>query len=327
MVSEKVLFDVFISYRRKGGAEHAQLVKSELRQRGVAENRIFLDTHSLHEGDFRQKIENAIRQSNNVIVIISKGCFDEVRDTDYWYMEIREAMKQGKRIIPVLFDSILSLDLLPIPSDLNELKNRNFIRYQHEYADATFDKLLSFLAIENTHPIIKSSTNRGCLMKYRGCMFSIVLVALLVVVVVPVVFFNQQSPTQDQTAMANDDDEEKDTLSGEQTKRIKLPSSQENDDNINLASSKLKQIESATKTNVSKPTNTKKLSWAIYSGEMKDGAFHGYGVLKITKQHNINNDVAYPDESIDGEFRNGQIKMAVWYKKNGKKVLLKDTKL
>ena len=95
---EQTFFDVFISYRRKGGSEKAQLVKSELKQRGVEEERIFLDTHSLHDGDFEQKIKVAIEQSQSVVVIISGGCFDEVKETDYWYMEIREAMLQRKKL-------------------------------------------------------------------------------------------------------------------------------------------------------------------------------------------------------------------------------------
>ena len=321
MISEKILFDAFISYRRKGGSEQAQLVKSELRQRGIAENRIFLDTHSLHEGDFKQKIEVAISQSNNIIIIISKGCFEEVRTTDYWYMEIREAMKQSKRIIPVLFDNIMSLDQLPIPSDLYELRNRNFIRYQHEYADATFDKLISFLGVEHTHPITKGSINRGCLMKYRGCMLSIVLVVLLLVVFVPIVFFYQQTPSDNRTAMT-DCDGEKDTLGQIKRTKLKLPSSQEEDDIINLASSKIKEVETSSAKAAASSSITKKLSWAIYTGEMKDGVFHGSGLLKITQLHNINDDIAYPGEYIKGEFFNGQIEKAVWYKKDGKKVVL-----
>lgn len=326
MMPEEILFDVFISYRRKGGSEQAQLVKSELRQRGIADNRIFLDTHSLHEGDFRQKIAKAISLSINIVVIISKGCFDEVRETDYWYMEIREAMKQGKRIIPILFDNIVSLDALSIPSDLNELKNRNFIRYQHEYAEATFDKLIAFLALEQAHTIAKNPPRRGCLMKYRGCMFSLVLIILLLVVIVPIVLQEEDSSTTELTAM-NDKEAENESQDETTERRPKLPSSQEKDDNLDLASSKLGKSEEPVGGKKASTIGVKKLSWAKYDGNVKDGVYHGYGTLTITKPHSINDDVAQPGERIKGYFSNGQIEKAIWYRNDGKEVVLKDIQL
>ena len=46
MAKEKT-YDVFISYRRQGGAEKAELVKGELIKRGFRESRMFMDTRSL----------------------------------------------------------------------------------------------------------------------------------------------------------------------------------------------------------------------------------------------------------------------------------------
>ena len=88
-------YDIFVSYRRKGGSEKAQLVKSEMQLRGIPDERIFLDTHSLHEGDFVSKIKTAVEESKNVVLIVSEGCFDEVRETDFWYMEIKEALQKA----------------------------------------------------------------------------------------------------------------------------------------------------------------------------------------------------------------------------------------
>ena len=185
---EQTFFDVFISYRRKGGSEKAQLVKSELKQRGVEEERIFLDTHSLHDGDFEQKIKVAIEQSQSVVVIISGGCFDEVKETDYWYMEIREAMLQRKKIVPILFDGITSLAALDVPKEFLDLTKMNAVSYQHEYADAAFDKLLLFIGIQQeSHYAAKK---RGCLFsfKYKGCLLSVVLFGLVVFVLTPITF-------------------------------------------------------------------------------------------------------------------------------------------
>lgn len=182
----KCNYDVFISYRRDGGFETAQLVKSEIKQRGIGEERIFLDTHSLHDGDFEQKIKVAIEQSKSVVVIISNGCFDEIKDTDYWYMEIKEALQLGKNIVPVFFDGITSFANQIIPQELQELTKKNAVTYHHEYANAAFDKLLIFIGCENGNNTQKPR-KKGCLFsfKYKGCLLSITLISLLLFVIFP----------------------------------------------------------------------------------------------------------------------------------------------
>ena len=197
---EQTKYDVFISYRRKGGAEKAQLLKSEIKQRGVEEKSIFLDTHSLHDGDFEQKIKVAIEQSRSVVVIISEGCFDEVKETDFWYMEIKEALLQGKKVIPVFFDGITSFAALNVPQELKELTKKNAVTYQHEYADAAFDKLILFIGIQKeAHSPTKK---RGCLFsfKYKGCLLSVALAGLVVFVLAPItllLFDSVESPIED----------------------------------------------------------------------------------------------------------------------------------
>lgn len=323
MAQEDILFDVFISYRRKGGSEQAQLVKSELRQRGIAEERIFLDTHNLHEGDFRSKIKTAIGQSRNVVVIISQGCFDEVRETDYWYMEIREAMSQGKHIIPVLFDSITSLDVLEIPKELDELKVRNYIRYQHEYADATFDKLATFLGIEDLQPYSPQKIRRGCLLKYRGCMFSFVLIALLLVILVPIAFQGGDADSSSELTAMNEEKKEGESLQEDDGSRhrTKIPNAI-GDQQPSLASSDVEHDGTHGKTSAA--LTIKQLRWAKYEGEMKNNRFHGRGVLRITKCHTISGETAQPGEWIDGTFRDGNIVLARWHKADGSVVLMKD---
>ena len=184
---EQCKYDVFVSYRRKGGSEKAQLVKSELKQRGCTDERIFLDTHSLHDGDFEQKIKVAIEQSQSVVVIISKGCFDEIKETDFWYMEIKEALLQRKKVIPIFFDGFTSFAALNVPQELVELTKMNAVIYQHEYADAAFDKLVMFIGLQKeAYPTKK----RGCLfsLKYKGCLMSVALVGLVVFVLAPITF-------------------------------------------------------------------------------------------------------------------------------------------
>lgn len=68
-------YDVFISYRRQGGAVKAELTKDELAKRGFRDSRMFLDTRSLTSGNYLKTILDAIEGSRNIVVIVTKDCF------------------------------------------------------------------------------------------------------------------------------------------------------------------------------------------------------------------------------------------------------------
>lgn len=141
-------YDVFLSYRRKGGSERAELLKAILVKHGYDEKRIFMDTHSLRGGDFRAKLTAAIENSNNVVVLITKGCFDGVKEDDTWIYEIAKSLELNKNIVPVFFDEIQAVDGVNLPKALKDLPSQNAVSYNHEYADAFYEKFLSFLVKE-----------------------------------------------------------------------------------------------------------------------------------------------------------------------------------
>ena len=315
-------FDAFISYRRKGGSEKAQLVKSELLQRGLSDERVFLDTHSLHEGNFEAKIRDAISQSRNVVVIISQGCFDEVRQTDYWYLEISEALRQGKNIIPVLFDDISSISRLRLPEHLAELKEKNCVTYQHEYANAAFDKLYSFLGMGTaTH-----TPKRGCMMKYRGCMFSIMLAFIGLLVLTPIVKSVFEDGTESPSGITAEVQEpsEPPSSSSERVSRLDTDNSDRH-----LASTDNSEEEGhGTVVSASPHSKTFKLEWATYIGNLnKEGKPHGSGELQITQTHTIGDQNVIPGEVIKGHFDNGKIRVAQLHKNNGSVITLRDITL
>lgn len=144
-MESNIKYDVFISYRRNGGSERAELLRLFLEKYGYDHNRIFMDTHSVESCNFKQKIKEAIFLSNDFILIITKGCFDYIKEEDYWIYEIKEALSLGKRIIPIFFDGIESFDSNKLPVDLVSLSEINGIIYHPQYADAFYIKLLSFI--------------------------------------------------------------------------------------------------------------------------------------------------------------------------------------
>lgn len=142
-------YDVFISYRRSDSTDRAHLVKEILKSKGYDENRIFLDTHSLHEGDFPENIQKALTNSKAFVLLISKNSIAETKvdnnsaSTDYYYEEIRHALTLKLKFIPVLFDN-LKIETLDFPEDIK--KQRIFLKNSIEYNPDTFnEKLAVFL--------------------------------------------------------------------------------------------------------------------------------------------------------------------------------------
>lgn len=139
-------YKAFISYRRSDSSERAQLVKLAIMEQGYEENDIFLDLHSIHEGEFPQHIKEALHDTEFFIMLISKDSFNRNVEKDYYLDEIQLALDLRLRIIPVVFDS-LNVDDLPIPKVLADknLKLKNSISYYPEYPKAFKEKLAEFM--------------------------------------------------------------------------------------------------------------------------------------------------------------------------------------
>lgn len=138
-------FDIFISYRRKGGSEKAELLRLMFEKNGFRSKKIFMDTHTLGANDVKPHLQEAIEASDNVIVLITEGCFDEIKNDDLWIFEIKEAIKLQKNIIPAFFDGIKSFDGLNVPTEISSLKSKQGACYYHDYADAFYEKLCSLI--------------------------------------------------------------------------------------------------------------------------------------------------------------------------------------
>lgn len=147
-MQKKKTYDVFISYRRLGGAEKAELTKGELVKRGFRESRLFMDTRSLSSGNYLDGILKALDASNNLVVIVTKGCFDNLSEDSPWVKEIAHALENGKTIVPIYFDGITEVKPSEIPLSIQRLAHENAVIYVHQYADASFDRLASRLSKE-----------------------------------------------------------------------------------------------------------------------------------------------------------------------------------
>lgn len=152
-------YKAFISYR-KTHATSAELVKITLVEEfGFYKEEIFLDKHNIGPEFFDKKLRKAILSSGCVILIVTKDCFKVKKDGDDWFIEeIRTAINNGIKIIPILFDDIRSLKEKNIvqqlnlsfdKDDLEIISKSQSIPYKSELSDATFAKVADFIDAAN----------------------------------------------------------------------------------------------------------------------------------------------------------------------------------
>ena len=87
-------YDIFISYRRNGGAQYARILQLMLIQRGY---KVVLDYDELTDGIFCEKIKNAIKDAPVFIIVLSKGSMERCVNEDDWVrkeMTLEEGLKK-----------------------------------------------------------------------------------------------------------------------------------------------------------------------------------------------------------------------------------------
>ena len=83
-------YDVFISYRREGGAATARILRDRLTEMGY---RVFFDLESLRSGYFNTALYSVIEECRDVIVVLSPDSLDRcVNDDDWVRLEVEHAL-------------------------------------------------------------------------------------------------------------------------------------------------------------------------------------------------------------------------------------------
>lgn len=139
-------YDVFLSYRRKGGFETAKHLFDLLTKDGY---RVCLDLDTLREGDFDKALLSRIDDCQDFILIVDANAFERCVDPDFdpkkdWLrQELAYALMQGKNVIPVLLAGADFPDNLP--SDISQVAYKHGPSYSLEYFDSFYEKLKKFL--------------------------------------------------------------------------------------------------------------------------------------------------------------------------------------
>ena len=141
-------FDIFISYRRKGGYDTAKLIFDRLRMDGYS---VSFDMDTLVNGNFDSELEHRVNGCKDFLLILSPGVFDRFFDSDPDYdpdndwirREISCALKMHKNIVPLFLDGFAYPKSLP--GDVSGITKMNAIDLYPKYFEAAYDKMKSFL--------------------------------------------------------------------------------------------------------------------------------------------------------------------------------------
>jgi hypothetical protein len=141
-------YDVFLSYRRKGGQDFALLIKLYLSAMGL---QVFFDIDNIGTGNFDAKLASSIEESTNVIFVWTKSCMDRFMDDnditkeDFVRKEYKMALMLKKNIIPVYKEDFEFPKVERLPEDMKPILLLNAVRFVSEYREATMEAIRKML--------------------------------------------------------------------------------------------------------------------------------------------------------------------------------------
>lgn len=167
----KKKYDIFISYRRVGGFESANLIAEKLRYMGYS---VFFDVESLRSGRFNDQLYGVIEECKDFIVVLPEKGLDRcsnadggVNEDDWIRKEVAHAMKKNKNIVPVMLAGFEWPK--PMPTGMEELKEfQSVTATSHEVFDLAMQRLAGYM---------KSKPHRFKLLKLLGAVL-VVLAAI-----------------------------------------------------------------------------------------------------------------------------------------------------
>lgn len=139
-------FDIFISYRREGGYEVAKHIKDLLTRDGYS---VSFDMDNLTNGDFNIELLKRVAECEDFIIILDADVFKGTmmgreRQKDWLRIELSEALKMGKNVIPIMLDGFTEFPE-GLPQDIAAVRFKNGPKYDKVYFDAFYEKLKHFI--------------------------------------------------------------------------------------------------------------------------------------------------------------------------------------
>lgn len=105
---------------------------------------VFFDHETLGAGNFISNIQNAIDDSTDFLLLLSRDALSKriFEDDDILHKEIAYALKKRKQIVGIMLSGFESFPKV-LPEDIVELPHANCLYGKMEYYEAMFSKLVS----------------------------------------------------------------------------------------------------------------------------------------------------------------------------------------
>lgn len=139
----KKKYDIFISYRREGGFETAQMISQHLKYKGY---NVFFDLENLREsGKFNERLISVIENCKDFVVVFPPDHIERLYSEDDWVRtELACAIRNQKNIIPILLRDFKFPKELP--DNINEVRfYQGVAAGDYNYFDASMEKLKQLL--------------------------------------------------------------------------------------------------------------------------------------------------------------------------------------
>ena len=133
-------YDIFISYRREGGYDTAQLLYDRLTQMGY---RVSFDLETLRGGKFNTQLYRRIEQCSDVLVVMSRDSLNlrDNQEDDWFRLEIAHALKHKKNIVPVFLRDFKFPQKGELPEDMADLVDYQGVTASQEHFDSVLNRI------------------------------------------------------------------------------------------------------------------------------------------------------------------------------------------
>ena len=141
-MSKPKKFEIFISYRRKGGYDTAKLLYDRLRMDGYF---VSFDIDTLEKGDFDNELKQRVYDCKDFLLVLNPGVFDRFFDPEYdpkddWVrQEIVCAIEANKNIVPITLDGFAYPKNLP--EEIKDIAKKNGIDLTPKHFEGAYERM------------------------------------------------------------------------------------------------------------------------------------------------------------------------------------------
>lgn len=148
-------YDIFLSYRRKNADGHSNVgtVRTFMYVFERHGYEVFFDFKDCTDEYFSDTILQVISTCQYFVLVLTRGCLERCKDEDDWLRrEIEEALKYGKKIIPITPDGEFEVWPTDLPDSMKALSANDGLQITTIHMDSIFEDNMAQLIRNRMNP-------------------------------------------------------------------------------------------------------------------------------------------------------------------------------